>query len=178
MSLNKIMIETIILSLSNSFSTEIKRSMCIQQLYLLKLCTTYDTGIRKTIVFYVFLFKIFIHELSLIFFTDCKELMRFINDLLVCFFFPLFQVFLFQTLSPSSLALPVTSSSCLSVCLSACLSVFVCLIICLSLSELSVDLSLSLYLSRSSYFSHFRYIFCSFCLCLFRSIIQYFYLTQ
>ena len=175
MSLNKIMIETIILSLSNSFSTELKRSMCIQQLYLLKLSKTYDTGIRKTIVFYVFLFIIFIHELSLIFYTDCKELMRFINDLLVCFFFPLFQVFLFQTLSPSSVSLPVTASSCLSVCLSACLSV--CLSVCLC-NCLSVDLSLSLYLSLSSYFSHFRYIFCSFCLCLFRSIIQYFYLTQ
>ena len=90
------------------------------------------------------LFKICIHELSLNFITDCKELMRFIkiNNLLVCFFFPLFQVFLFQTLSPSSFSpcylvvLPLCMSVCMSVCLclSACLSVFVCLSISLFLS--------------------------------------------
>ena len=127
------------------------------------------------------LFNICIHELSLNFITACKELMRFINfnDLLVCFFFPLFQVFLFQTLSPSSASLPVTASSYLFVCLSAFLSVFVCLSACLSVVVcllISLFLSISLYLSIS--LTSDIFFFCSFCLCLFRSIIQYFYLTQ
>ena len=126
------------------------------------------------------LFKICIHELSLNFITACKELMRFINinDLLVCFFFPLFQVFLFQTLSPSSASLPVTASSYLSVCLSACppvffcfclyvclhvffcfclsvcLSVCLCLYVCLSVS-FSLSLSIYLFLSFPIYFLFF-----------------------
>ena len=97
-------------------------------------------------------------------------MMRFINNLLVCFFFPLFQVSSFRLcLLHQYLSLLPRRLTSLSVCLHVCLSVFVCMSICLSLS---------LYLSLSIYFSHFRYIFCSFCLCLFRSIIQYFYLTQ
>ena len=62
---------------------------------------------------------------------------------------------------------------CMSVCMFVCLCLFICLSLCLSVAlSLSFTLSLSIY--RSLF--HFRYI--SFCLCLFRSIIQNFYLTQ
>ena len=67
------------------------------------------------------------------------------------------------------------SPSYISVCLSACLSAFVCSSVCLSVYlSLSLSFTLSLSIYRSLF--HFRYI--SFCLCLFRSIIQNFYLTQ
>ena len=100
---------------------------------------------KKDTIFMFFLLIIFIHELSVNFFyTYCKELMRLLKDSLVCYFFSLFQVFLFFTLSPSSVSLPLTS---LSVCLSVCMSVFVCLSVCWSLS---FTLSLSIYLSLLS----------------------------
>ena len=137
------------------------KNLCVFNNFIFKNLVHLITQAYEKESFFTFsLVKICIHELSLNFITDCKELMRFIkiNDLLVCFFFPLFQVFLFQTLSPSSVSLPVTSPSCLSVFLSACLSVFVCLSACLSVF-VCLSISLFLSISLSSYFSHFRYIF-------------------
>ena len=95
--------------------------------------------------------------------------MRFINDLLVCFFFPLFQVFLFQTLSPSSVSLPLTS---LSVCLHVYLCLFVCLPVCLSVS-LFLFFSLSSYLSLTS---DTFFFFLSLSISVYNS--QYLYLTH
>ena len=153
------------------------KNLCVFNNFIFKNLVHLMTQAYEKESFFTFsLFKIFIHELSLIFFTDCKELMRFINDLLVCFFFPLFQVSSFRRcLLHQFLSLLPRRLASLYVCLHVCLSLSVCLLVCLCLP---VDLSLSLYLSLSSYFSHFRYIFFSFCLYLFLSIIQYFYFTH
>ena len=150
------------------------KNLCVFNNFIFKNLVHLMTQAYEKESFFTFsLFKICIHELSLNFITACKELMRFINinDLLVCFFFPLFQVFLFQTLSPSSFSpcYLVVLPLCMSVCMSVCLCLSVCLSICLCLS---VDLSLSLYLSLYLAISLTSYIFfCSFCPCVFRSII-------
>ena len=125
--------------------------MFIQQHIFKNLVHLMTQAYEKESFFTFFLFKIFIHELSLIFYSNCKELMRFINDLLVCFFFPLFQVSSFKLcLLHQYLSLLPRRLTSLYICLHVCLSLSVCLSVCLSLS---------LYLSLSIYFSHFRYVF-------------------
>ena len=121
---------------------------------------------EKESFFTFFLFKICLHELSLIFYPDCKELMRFINDLLVCFFFLLFQVSSFRC---------CLLHQYLSLLPRLLTSLYVCLDVCLPISLfLSISLYLAISLTSDIYIYIYIFFFLSLSISVYNSVFLFY----